>query len=217
MFIAKYFYMNAKNYLKLNLPANPLKRSFEIESQRYINAPYDVLSPEETLSDEMLTTFQDMKLEPKNVVLFGRNNKSSTLESRVLHSDLALSADGFWRTLLFGINWEVTGSENVFSWWDCQDIKQAWPNELLEEDSRFKKLNGIHFIQRGYGGIPPGATKIDETVIDGPTLVRTDVPHMTMYRSAVHNRLGVSVRFNESQFASWNQIVEYFTPWARPQ
>jgi hypothetical protein len=198
-------------YLKLNLPANPLRYSIEVESQRAIVRGYDLIDPVEILSDEILGIFESMKLQPKFVTIFGRGDKVSSLANRLVHTDLTMNTDGTWRKMLFGVNWEIAPDcYNEFSWWDMTRIPEAWPNEELSENSKFKHLNGIHYgSTRGQMGIPDGAIKLDQTVIDGPTLVRTEIPHLTVYNSPTYRRLGLSVRFDESNFNSWDDVVKH--------
>lgn len=95
-----------------------------------------------------------------------------------------------------------------------EEIIESAVDSNLDEATKFKTLHGIHYVRRGHFGIPDGAIKLDETVIDGATLVRTDVPHMTAYDSQLHRRISVSVRFDESQFDSWNQVVEQLKPYS---
>lgn len=196
-------------YLKLNLPANPLRYSAELESQRTITGGYNLVKPAEILSDEILAIFDAMNLKPRFVSLFGRNDKNSSLADRLIHTDLAMTADGTWRKMLFGINWEIEDSHNEFSWWDMSKIKEAWPDEELSEHSKYKLLNGIHYIARGHMGVPEEAVQLDATIIDCPTLVRTDTPHLTIYKSPTHKRLGISVRFDESNFNTWDDVVKH--------
>ena len=202
-------------YLKLNLPKNPLRYTPELESQRKIVGGYNLVEPEEILSDEILDIFKQMNLTPKFVTLFGRNDVSSSLKDRLIHTDLAMNPDGSWRKCLFGINWELEGASNLFSWYDMSKVKEAWPDEELSENSKYKLLNGIHYVTRGGMGIPEGAVKLEETYIDGPTLVRTDIGHLTLYTSKIHKRLGISVRFDETPFESFDHVVEKLRPYSQ--
>ena len=202
-------------YLKLDLPKNPLRYTAEQESQRQITGGYNLVRPEEILSDELMDCFSAMKVTPRFVTLFGRNDQTSALEDRLIHTDLSMNPDGSWRKCLFGINWELEGSHNVFSWYNMDRVKAIWPTEELSKNSKYKLLNGIHYVTRGNMGIPDDAVKLDETVIDGPTLVRTDVPHLTLYESTTYKRLGISVRFDETAFKDWTDVVAVFSPFEK--
>lgn len=196
-------------YLKLKLPANPLRYTPEVESQRRITGGYNLVPPEEILSDELLNIFETIKLKPTFVSVFGRGDQQSALSNRLIHADLAMNPDGTWRKMLFGINWEIEGSYNEFSWWDMTRVPEVWPTEQLSENSKYKQLNGIHYGQRGRMGVPDEALVLDRTVIDQPTLVRTEIPHLTLYSSNTYKRLGISVRFDESNFATWEDVLAH--------
>lgn len=200
-------------FKKLNLPANPLKDSKEI-SQRTINGGYNLALPGDVLTTEILDIFKGLGLRPKMVVLFGRGDNTSSPKDRMIHSDVALdkTVPGQWRRLVAGINWEIEGSFNEFYWYDMTGIKECWPNEELTDTSKFNYLNGIHFGERLKIGIPETVKLLDQTTIDGPTLVRTDIPHATLFNNSTTTRVGVSVRFHEEDFNhSWEGAVDKFT------
>lgn len=200
-------------FKKLNLPANPLKNSKEI-SQRNITAGYNIVLPNAVLTDEILNIFKAIGLRPKMVVLFGRGDSTSAPADRLIHSDVAFDnqVPGNWRRLVAGVNWEIEGSHNEFYWYDMSSLKECWPNEQLGNGSKFTYLNGVHFIERLKLGVPETAKLLDQTTIDGPTLVRTDIPHATIYNNPTSNRVGVSVRFYEEDFNhSWEGAVDKFT------
>lgn len=196
-----------KNFLKLRLPDNPIK-NMKIIQDVHIQGGYNIVTPRELLTDEIMDIFSTMGLKPRFVSLFGRNDSDGTLDTRLIHTDIGLNKAGEWQKMLFGINWEVTGHENLFSWWDMSKFEELWPNEILPK--KYDYLNGIHYSRRFRLGVPEGAVKIDETPIDKPTLVRTDLPHLTVYHGPAANRVGISVRFNEDAFTSWADVYEFF-------
>lgn len=205
-------------YLKLNLPANPLKVDLSEVTEQVINGGYNLTRPEKVIKDEILDTLAQLKLKPLYVVFFGRNDQDSSLEDRLIHTDIRLGADGWWKKIIFGLNWEIENSTNEFSWWDMTGLTEIYPFEEQPEGfSKYKILNGIHFIERAKFGIPEGATQLDSTMIDGATLVRTNVPHLTVYKSNAYKRLGISIRFDERDFRSWDDVVERFRPLAISQ
>ena len=204
-----------KNYRKLNLPPNPLKDTNAILSMN-ITGGYNLRLPADVLNDNVLEVFRGMGLSPKFVSLFGRNDTSGEIENRMIHTDIQyLGGDKCnkesWKRLIFGINWEIEGSHNIFSWWDMNAVNECYPAEDLVK--KYDILNGIHYVKRGNLGVPEGAKKIEETVIDGPTLVRTNIPHMTLYHNPKNTRVGISVRFDESKFNGWDDVVKYFEPY----
>jgi hypothetical protein len=199
-------------FKKLNLPANPLKNSKEI-SQRNITGGYNIVLPD-VLTDEVLDIFTSLGLRPKMVVLFGKNVKEVKPEDRMIHSDVALdkTIESQWRKLVAGVNWEIEGSYNDFFWYDMTGIKECWPDEEAKVMIKFNYLNGIHYGERFKMGIPGTAKILDKTTIDGPTLVRTDIPHSTLYNNPTTARVGVSVRFFEEDFNhSWDNALEKFS------
>lgn len=199
-------------FKKLNLPANPLKNSKEI-SQRNIIAGYNIVLPD-VLTDEVLDIFSRIGLRPKMVVLFGKNTKEVNPDERLIHTDIALdkTVERQWRKLVAGVNWEIEGSHNDFFWYDMSDLEECWPEEPAKVMVKFNYLNGIHYGERLKMGIPATAKILDKTTIDGPTLVRTDVPHATLYNNPTTFRVGVSVRFFEEDFDhQWDNALEKFS------
>jgi hypothetical protein len=196
-------------FLKLNLKSNPVSKNPIFDLSTPIVSGYKILRPDFVLSNEIMEEFKSMGLKTKFVVLFGRNDTSSSTDDRMIHADVCRTDEGIWKKLLFGINWEITGSYNEFFWWDMSAVPEIWP----EEDTPKAILNGIHYKSRGFLGIPDKAVKLDQAIIDGPTLVRTDVPHSTVYTNNGRNRLGLSVRFDESGFENWEQVLEKFRPY----
>lgn len=211
------------NYRRLNLPQIPVKDPQEIV-RRTITGGYNLTKPREVLTDEIMDIFHQHNLRPSFVALFGRNDKDGNADTRMIHADLQATnlvteetmrnPDLLgWKKLLFGINWEILGSVNTFSWWDMSKLQECWPVEPMAVGSvKYAYLNGIHYSKRGNLGIPEGAIKIEEVDISSPTLVRTDIPHMTMFSNPNVNRVGISIRFDERDFNNWNDVVEFFKP-----
>lgn len=200
-----------KNFLKLNLPTSPFNEKFDRNQPR--RPGYELFGPRDILSDEVLSCFDQMQIQPKFVVLFSLNDKQSQSNNRSIHTDIQLRSDDTWRRQIFGINWEIEESDCVFSWWDMSKFKEIYPDNITGSD--YQLLNGIHYVFRNYSGVPDGAIKIEETAINGPTLVRTDIPHMTVYDSRTYNRIGISVRFIERHLGTWEDIYRRFLPYQR--
>jgi hypothetical protein len=200
-------------FKKLNLPSNPLKFSKAVTETQILGG-YNIVLPNQVLTTEIINIFQSIGLRPKMVVLFGRGDSTSSPKDRMIHSDIAFDnqVPGNWRKLVAGINWEIEGSYNDFYWYDMTGTKECWPTEPLADRSKFNYLNGIHFGERFKMGIPENAKLLDQTTIDGPTLVRTDIPHATLFNNPTTTRVGVSVRFYEEDFDhSWEGAVDKFT------
>lgn len=198
-------------YKKLNLPKNPLVDPVAV-SATLVNGSYNLVKPRDVLNDEIMDIFSDLKLKPTFVSLFGSviNRKTSSLETRMIHTDIQQQPNLTWKKLLFGINWEIGDAENIFSWYDMSKLQEIWPGVVAP--TKYQTLSGIHYVKRFNNGIPEGAVKLDETTLTydgGPTLVRTNVPHITLYKSKLLPRVGVSVRFDESEFDTWEDVTAF--------
>lgn len=214
-------------YKKLRLPANPFKNWEEFiatnpESQQSTRGYFAALDAREHITDEVNDILISVGIKPKSFVIFCTGDNSSILQRRIIHSDIFWDdATRSWRDVHCGINWELGGT-NLFSWYDMSKLPQLYPEVVADAQGqraphpmyggKSTVLNGLHFgLFRNRTGIPTTAVKIDETYIDAPTLVRTSVPHLTMYN---HNRkrYGISLRIDESNINSWEDALELFKP-----
>lgn len=179
-----------------------------------ITEGYAILNPHESLSPETIDLFSSVGLRPKMLVLFGRNDTSSAPTNRMIHSDVYMTESGGWEKLVGGVNWELSGSTNTMYWYDMGSTQECWPCEPLKATSKFKLLNGIHYGRRLNMGIPADIPVISQVTITGPTLVRTDKPHATLYHSTEDRpRVAASVRFFEDDYGgSWEQLVDKIAP-----
>lgn len=196
-------------FRKLNLPINPFIDHDSISTMD-ISHGFIIVEPEKVLTLEVLTIFNKIGLRPKMLVLHGRNDQISSPADRLIHSDISFApeVENGWRYMVAAVNWEIQGSYTNFFWYDMNDMKKCWPKETAIS----KDFNGIHYGERLQFGIPEHAKILDQTIIDGPTLVRTDVPHTTMYSNPIRNRVGVSLRFFEEDYDySWDRALEKFS------
>lgn len=205
-------------YHTLNLPKNPIKR-----------LPTEVASldgqilknPREELTDEVLAVFDNLGIEVGALFYFCKGDKQSSATDRVLHSDLTRAdpapwhmndapENKTWKSIICGINWELTGSSTEFSFWDTSNLKGCWPVRH-GLPLKYDYLNSVHYVKRGNYGIPSDAIKLDQVVLASqPTLIRTETPHITTY-SGPNVRIGASLRFKET-WSSWEEAVEKFQP-----
>ena len=196
-------------FKKLNLPMNPCIDSKAI-SNLHIIPPFKIMEPEEILTSEVLTIFNEIGIRPKMVVLHGKNDQASRPGGGLIHTDLTFDPvlSSGWRKIIAGVNWEIEGSHCDFFWYDMTSIKECWP----EETAPSKVFNGIHYGERRQIGIPETAKILDQTTIYGPTLVRTEIPHTTLYNNPTTTRIGLSVRFFEEDYNySWDCALEKFS------
>lgn len=213
-------------YKKLNLPANPFKDwdavyadvLNEFSAPRFMDKNHINVNPHGLLSDEMEATADELDIKIIDIVCFCNGRAKSFKETRVIHKDQYWDYQNKeWKSYHCGINWELRAT-NLFSWWNMDALPAMPPkppyksiNGHVVIDTELAKLHGVHYRKRLGMGIPAGAIKLDETYIDGPTLVRTDVPHLTVFDDT-SIRVGVSLRIDETELNSWDKIVERFTP-----
>jgi hypothetical protein len=201
-----------ENYKYLNLPANPLKDKEGFIKHLAANpvvGGYNIYD-DRVLSEEVIDAFSQIGLKVKFVAVFSRNDSQSKIPDRLIHADCTLAEDGkTWKKVYAGVNWELHENENEFSWWDMSAIKECWPAEILPK--KYDSLNGIHYGKRGQLGLDPKAVCLEKAIVSGPTLVRTDIPHMVLYQSGPAKRASISVRF-DPDFNSWEEAVEAFKP-----
>jgi len=208
-----------QNYRLLNLPKYPFRdKSFtdDSRSSNWISAsqnpnahPFAIL-PCNILSDHILDRFKTYNLEPIHCVMFCRLNKAADQNHRVLHSDLTLD-DGNWKRIFCGINYELNDTQNNFTWWKTS-LPECFPLKIGSELDQHSILNGIHYGIRNQSSIDNFTTMLlEEVKLTGPTLVRTDIPHLITYNS--HNRIrkSLSIRFKET-WNSWDGAVKAFAP-----
>jgi hypothetical protein len=140
--------------------------------------------------------------------MFCANSNHASQEQRVLHTDIA-KINGAWEKLYCGVNYELNGSSNRFSWWGTT-LTESYPP--LSWTKINPKLMGIHYNERNQRGIDPETTHlIEEVEITVPTLVRTDIPHMVTFNSPHRIRKALSIRFKEN-WNTWEEAVKSFLP-----
>lgn len=207
------------NFKRLNLPKNPVKNipSYD-EFKKY--GDQITRSPEESLSEELLEIFKSIGIEPAVCFFFCQMNKETEIKIRTIHHDLTRADPKpwypeddpklkTWKTVACGVNWEIKGSLTDFSWWNMDEVEQAWPVRR-NLPLRYDELNSVHYVKRSNFGIPDGAKHIGNIIIDDrPVLLRTNIPHMAVY-SGEEIRMGVSIRFVET-WSDWEGAVEAFS------
>ena len=213
-------------YKKLNLPANPFKDwdavyadvIEDFSQPRFISKNHKNFDPHGLLSDEIEAVADQVGIKFTNIVCFCSGRSKSFNETRLIHSDVYWDYENkAWKNYKCGINWELRAS-NLFSWWDMNAVMAVPPlapyitvdgEPVVDHD--LAKLHSVHYKKRLSLGIPKEAVKLDETYITGPTLVRTEVPHHTVFDDT-DIRVGVSLRIDETELNSWDKIVERFAP-----
>lgn len=224
--------MSMSYYKKLNLPSNPFKDWDTVYGQVKEKFPlgkitqtyHTIYDPEGLLTDELVNILDSIGVKVTHVVLFCSGRGLSFKETRLIHSDLTWDEERkSWIDFHCGINWELSGI-NTFSWWDMSKTKPVYPlppySGMNENgpiiNTELAILNGVHFDNRLQMGIHKNAVMLEEVCMDGPMLVRTDVPHQTVFTSG-KVRVGVSLRIDETELNSWDKIVKQFAPVYRDQ
>jgi hypothetical protein len=200
------------HYRRLDLPRNFLKNDLA-PSIFDFKGGYNLYSFSEVLSQEVIECLKKIPLQENYVAVFTNNNKETTVDKRMIHSDIMLNTQREWQDIICGIHYEFDDTDSVFSWWNMKSVKKIFP--ISEKDDKreikFQRLNGIHFEKRGSLGIPNTCELIESVNIDGPMLVRTDIPHTVVYKNLNRNRYSFSLRFKEN-YSNWNEALEIFKP-----
>lgn len=186
-----------------------------------IDQRYVIRSAKDVLSPEALSFFASHNLNPSFVAFFG-NNHSVKEDETWVHSDLTRTDnvgkwkdyDPFetktWRSIICALNFETRGVINNLSWYNVPDsIARCMPAKTCI--IRHDYLNGVQYGERvnKTRGLKPVGVKVATTVIDQPTLVRTDMPHIATYNSPECKRMGVSIRFHET-WTNWEEACAAF-------
>lgn len=199
-----------QNYQTLALPVQLLKNTDFCQPKKFLYGYGVYENYQELLSDELLQLFDQMQLKVKCLVVFSLNDKTTVANHRVIHSDVYYTGTE-WKHYMCGINWEINCTKNTMFWWDTKDAAAIMPDFIERYHPIFKNLGGVHYIKRGQFGHSDQFTCIEETMIENcPTLVRTDIPHSTLYHSDTDYRVSVSIRFHET-WNSWEEAVEVFS------
>ena len=163
---------------------------------------------------DLLDCFKQLKLQPTCMLAFGHQGKEFSPRTWV-HADIH-QVNGQWKTIPFSLNWELTDTNPVFSWYDCSAYTEHYPPELTEDyphvKSYYELANGIHYGERyaDIGGNISNAFTPEysyQIVPHVATLIKTSVPHNVAY-SGYNKRLMTSVRFDTDM--AWESVLELF-------
>ena len=177
-----------------------------------LKPPYIVVDHKNFLTDDLINIIESIA-KIKHIVVFSDPMfiTTSNPNMRIIHSDVEYVNDTMsWKDIYCGLNFELNPSTNIFQWYDTSNSLKLPPN--IPQNEIMSKLSGCHYGERMKHGIRD-FKKLDETIVDNNTitLVRTDTPHLTIYDS-VSRRCGISVRIDESNISSWDQVLELFKP-----
>lgn len=196
-------------YKNLRLPSNPLRQ--DIDFDKIFHAKREThqfnLDPFEIFNQEVCKIFSDHDLAQAVITVF-KFHQGRSINNSLLHSDI-LRVNDTWLPVSYGINWELTGDNPIFTWWQTQRSK------FFPADPRNFHLNpqGIHYGARGKRGVDNNDILLESVNTGiGPLLVRTDVPHLIYWpKRIIKNRVAISLRFKDGHKISWEKSLEKFS------
>jgi hypothetical protein len=198
--------MTYKLHYKLNLPKNPLVENFQFPTLR---VGYLIKDPS-ILSSELIEALAKKDFIVDFAVLFCRipvPKSQARMNQGLIHSDVTWS-NGEWKSIYYGINYEVTDNVSELSWWETSDtpIMPDEPETVTIDDT----LRGVHYGYRNnMDPINDNYKRLDSTLILGPTLVNTHVPHSINYYGVSKPRWGLSIRL-KNEYGNWENSVDAF-------
>lgn len=198
--------MNYKLHYKLNLPKNPMAENFEFPPVQY--GYY--IEKSSVLSSELIEALAKKDFIVDFAVLFCRMSFSANplrQNQGIIHSDVGLS-DGKWKSIYFGINYEITDTVSELTWWETSEIPimPVSPEVVTIDDN----LRGVHYGKRNnLDPINSNYKRLDTALILGPTLVNTNLPHSVDYFGNPKQRWGLSIRL-KNEYGNWEKSVDAF-------
>jgi hypothetical protein len=200
-------------YCPLSLSLHPIADFFDIEKYakhknmlRYSQVKF----PKDILKKEILEEFFKIGLIVSHVVLFSKPTGRRE-EHAMMHTDINWDNNTkTWEKEIFGVNWELTDTETIISWWKTSR-QEIYPDSI---DSSISP-EGIHYGSRYLlGTFEKTDTRLDSVInTKAPMLLRTNEPHTidVLSNSLVQNRVALSIRF-ENKFNNWEEVITKFKP-----
>ena len=198
--------MSYKLHYKLDLPSQPLVDDFKFPQPQFGYIIYQ----QDILSDQLIAALARRGFLVDFAVLFCRKPQypnASRMNQGVIHSDVTF-VNGKWQPIYYGINYELTNSDSELSWWETTDtpVMPTTPEVVTLDDT----LRGVHYAKRNnMDPINDNYKRLDSTVIKGPTLVNTNLPHSVDYCGQAELRWGLSIRL-KNQYSNWESSVDAF-------
>lgn len=206
------------NYLRLKLP-----KDFICDTNSFLNIGntkygYSVLEPNRIITEKGMILFKRINVIPKTVILFSNKLSNADMDRRIIHSDVYIDGNQ-WKHYGFGVNFELADTVTNFIWWGMDKYPKIYPDIDRHRGAEAYynaplPIGIVQYQQIGAVGIPDQATRLEEVAFTGPILVRTDIPHSTTYHTNGNRRIGVSIRFDETTFRSWETVRELFSLYA---
>ena len=226
-------------FYPLDLPYNPLKvdifqsglpanRKKRLDKLLGRPGSYSMsYSPEDILSDELVVAFNKLDIKPYCVAFFmlegaslkGKNRYRS-IDHAYIHTDISVNnTQTGYDDVPFSINWQISPGIETWHWWNTGTVNPMIPSIDTDDRSIYNHLQARH-----YGFPRPEYNKIESVTVQGPTLVRTNVPHSITYevdhtwyedlysKGQQPTRVSIGVRFNHREIKTWEEGVKIFSP-----
>lgn len=205
-------------FKKLSLPKNPLKDGQWFEpgnnkaNDRYAKDFHQYNITVDALNDDVMDSFKEIGVVPTTLSVF-IFKKTKKMKDALMHLDLVRDGET-WIKVPFAINWEITNTSCILSWWETQK-PEAWPNwrEYFHINPQ-----AIHYGHRRLiTGVDDATEKLLCTTMttQDPLLVRTNVPHTAHWlppAEHVGKRIAISVRFSNLYHLTWDEALKKFEP-----
>jgi hypothetical protein len=189
--------------------------------RRYLFASTDVRT---FLRKEMISLFEEMKIFPESLLAFGHINDTNFEALQIVHSDVIYN-DSRWKRVPFAFNWELEDVNSSYTWWDTQDLKECFPEEIVNQTVAYYG-GAVHYGKRTTIGDTVNLTSKEMKDIKSrmikletynlkklkPVLINTIVPHSVFYKTDAEHRTLISLRFSLDQIPSWEAALEIFKP-----
>jgi hypothetical protein len=189
-------------FKELSLIENPLDKDFNFSSFYNIKKQSKNMElPLSVLNNDLVCLLNSCGLSLAGVVLFFKQPGGKS----PVHVDLVFD-NGIWVKWHCAINWNLTGAENIMSWWETKET----PINAI----RYPIQSGENYILRGehygqYNNRNLDLSKSRQLALSNiirPTLLKTDIPHTVENTDKEKTRICISVRFKGNP--SYEDVLE---------
>jgi hypothetical protein len=193
----------------LNLSEHPLIEDFEFPENFNEGMPFKYAPiAKHLIKKEILDQLESLGQEFGGAILFRKAPNAIS----VLHSDL-LFDEGEWKLWHAAINWNLTNAKSRMEWYDAKtdkSIEEEKPLDWWQKNFEVPYfLSGIHYEDATHKPKldPDKFTLLESRNIQGPTLVRTDIPHRIIQMDNIV-RWTLSIRLKTNH--SWTEALKIF-------
>lgn len=180
-----------KNYYNLKLDFPILKEGFEFPKPKTFFWDIFILNPEEFASQEALDFFKGLGLELYNCHLF-RGAPGAACGIHVDGHSSIKESQPIW-----AINWILGSASSTMYWY-----------KPVQNGSETQTHVGTAYQRWRLDQV----TEVERASFNGPTLVRTDIPHRVVNHDIRNPRWCISIR-STRDFEYWDDAVNFFKPY----